>query len=115
LGRAAGLAVVIALLTGSPVQAVWAAPGLFVVQQVESHVLAPLVLGRAVRLPPLVVLVVVLIGAAVAGLLAMLIAVPVTACARFVLQHRRTLPRGLASAPSWRHRRRELPTRWKAR
>lgn len=83
------LAVAIALLTGSLLQAVAAAAVILVVQQVESHVVSPLVLGRVVRLPPVVVLVVVLVGAAFAGVVGMLVAVPVTACARVVAQHLR--------------------------
>ncbi|MFE7765334.1 AI-2E family transporter [Streptomyces sp. NPDC057438] len=81
------LAVAIALLTGSLLQAVGAAAVILVVQQVESHVVSPLVLGRVVRLPPVVVVVVVLIGAAYAGVIGMLVAVPVTACARIVMRH----------------------------
>ncbi|URN13901.1 AI-2E family transporter [Streptomyces radiopugnans] len=84
------LAVLIALLTGDPWQALWAALALTVVQQVESQVVAPLALGRVVRLPPLVVLVVVLAGGVVAGVLGMLVAVPLTTSARIVARHLRT-------------------------
>ncbi|MGK5448010.1 AI-2E family transporter [Streptomyces radiopugnans] len=51
---------------------------------------APLALGRVVRLPPLVVLVVVLAGGVVAGVLGMLVAVPLTTSARIVARHLRT-------------------------
>lgn len=85
------LAVTIALLTGNPLQAVWAAVVIFIVQQVESQVVSPLVLGRAVRLPAIAVLIVVLLGGLVAGLIGMIIAVPVAACVRIVLWHRSSL------------------------
>ncbi|MDG9702823.1 AI-2E family transporter [Streptomyces sp. DH37] len=83
------LAVAIALLTGDPWQALWAALALTAVQQVESQVVAPLALGRVVRLPPLVVLLVVLAGGVAAGVLGMLVAVPVTTSARIVVRHLR--------------------------
>jgi predicted PurR-regulated permease PerM len=83
------LAMVIALLTGSPVQAVWAGLVILIVQQLESHLVAPLVVGRVVHLPPLVVLLAVLVGAVLSGLLGMLVAVPIAACIRVVLEHYR--------------------------
>ncbi|HXY85905.1 MAG TPA: AI-2E family transporter [Gaiellaceae bacterium] len=48
-----------------------------VYQQVENHVLQPLVYGRTVRLSPLLVLVSVLVGAELAGVLGALAAIPV--------------------------------------
>jgi predicted PurR-regulated permease PerM len=46
-------------------------------QQVENHLLQPLVYGRTVQLSPLVVLVAVLAGAEIAGILGALAAIPV--------------------------------------
>jgi len=46
-------------------------------QQLENHVLQPAIYGRTVQLSPLVVLVAVLIGAALAGILGALVAIPV--------------------------------------
>jgi predicted PurR-regulated permease PerM len=48
-----------------------------VYQQVENHVLQPVIYGRTVQLSPLVVLVSVLIGAELAGILGALAAIPV--------------------------------------
>ena len=48
-----------------------------VYQQVENHVLQPLVYGRTVALSPLAVLISVLVGAEVAGILGALAAIPV--------------------------------------
>ena len=48
-----------------------------VYQQVENHVLQPLVYGRTVQLSPLVVLISILIGAELAGILGALGAIPV--------------------------------------
>ena len=63
-------------------------------QQLENHVLQPLVYGRTVQLSPLTVLLAVLIGAQLAGVLGALMAIPVAgsllAIARELLRYRRT-------------------------
>ena len=48
-----------------------------VYQQIENHLLQPIVYGRTVQLSPLVVLIAVLIGAELAGVLGALGAIPV--------------------------------------
>jgi predicted PurR-regulated permease PerM len=48
-----------------------------VYQQIENHVLQPLVYGRTVQLSPLAVLVAVLVGASLAGILGALGAIPI--------------------------------------
>ena len=64
-----------------------------VYQQVENHLLQPLVYGRTVQLSPLAVLIAVLIGAEVAGVLGALAAIPVAGAIQVVLvdwwKHRR--------------------------
>ena len=47
-----------------------------VVQQMESHVLAPLILGKTIGLHPVTVVIALLIGAKLAGILGILLAVP---------------------------------------
>jgi predicted PurR-regulated permease PerM len=54
-------------------------------QQLENHVLQPLVYGRTVQLSPLAVLVSVLIGAEVAGVLGALAAIPVAGAIQVLL------------------------------
>lgn len=51
------------------------------VQQLESHVLSPLILGASMQLRPVAVVIGMLAGAAAAGLLGMILAVPVMASA----------------------------------
>jgi len=64
-----------------------------VYQQIENHLLQPVVYGRTVQLSPLAVLISVLIGAEVAGVLGALAAIPVAGAlqvlVRDVLAHRR--------------------------
>jgi predicted PurR-regulated permease PerM len=64
-----------------------------VYQQIENHVLQPVVYGRTVQLSPLVVLISVLIGAELAGVLGALAAIPVAGTLQVILldylKHRR--------------------------
>jgi predicted PurR-regulated permease PerM len=67
-----------------------------VYQQVENHLLQPLVYGRTVQLSPLAVLISVLIGAELAGVLGALAAIPVAGGLQVIfmdwLRHRRGEP-----------------------
>ena len=79
-----GLAVVIALVSGQPLKAVWAALVLLVVQQIDNHLISPNVMGRAVQLHPVVVMLALLVGASFAGLFGMLVIVPLVAVVKIV-------------------------------
>jgi predicted PurR-regulated permease PerM len=57
-----------------------------VYQQVENHVLQPVVYGRTVQLSPLAVLISVLIGAELAGVLGALAAIPVAGSIQVILR-----------------------------
>ena len=62
-------------------------------QQIENHVLQPVVYGRTVQLSPLAVLIAVLIGAELAGVVGALAAIPVAGAVQVILvdwlKHRR--------------------------
>lgn len=76
----AGAAVVlVALVDGGMTQALLAAAVVVVVQQLESNLLAPAVLGRALPLHPLAVLLSVTTGGVLAGIAGAFIAVPLVA------------------------------------
>lgn len=77
--------------------------GFFVAyQQLENHVLQPLVYGRTVELSPLAVLCAVLVGANLAGILGALLAIPVAgsllAVGRELLLYRKELAEGVAAS-----------------
>jgi predicted PurR-regulated permease PerM len=76
---AGALAVAIAYTSEGPVTAVILAVVVLAVQQIEGDVLLPVVMRHQVRLHPIVVLVVLGAGAAIAGLIGALLSVPVTA------------------------------------
>jgi predicted PurR-regulated permease PerM len=71
---------------------------LLVDNQVEAHVLQPFLIGRYVRLHPLVVLVVITAGAALEGLAGAILAVPLTAAASAALTEVARDPQ----RPAWR-------------
>ena len=68
-------------------------------QQLENHVLQPLVYGRTVQLSPLVVLIAVLIGAELAGVLGALGAIPAAGALQVLLVDYLRHRRGAARAP----------------
>ena len=75
------VAVLVALVSGGPGDALLTLGVVVLVQQVEGDVLAPLVLGRAVRLHPVVILGALTGGAIIGGLIGAFLAVPVAAVA----------------------------------
>ena len=81
------LAALVALLNGDPWQAVWAVVIMTAVQQVDNHVITPMVQRARVHLSPLVIVLALIIGGALAGLLGVLVAIPATAAIRIVVGH----------------------------
>src|ERR1041384_1335338 len=67
-----------------------------VYQQIENHLLQPVIYGRTVELSPLAVLVSILIGAELAGILGALAAIPVAGSLQVLLldwrKHRHERP-----------------------
>jgi len=62
--------------------ALWVVVAFIVIQQVESQVLGPIIVGRFVRLRPATIILVILIGAVVSGIWGMLLAIPLAAGAK---------------------------------
>jgi predicted PurR-regulated permease PerM len=81
------LAALVALLHGDLTQAIWAVLIFTAIQQVDNHVITPLVQRARVNLSPLVIVLALVIGGTVAGLLGVLVAVPMTAAIRIVVGH----------------------------
>lgn len=73
------LAVIVALLTKGVIYALITLGLILAVQQLEGHVLQPLVMGRAVSIHPLAVVLAIAGGGVLAGIIGALLAVPVLA------------------------------------
>lgn len=84
--------IIIALTTGGGLsQAVAVAVVMAVVQQIDNHFISPIVMQRAVKLHPAVVMLALLAGGTLGGFFGLLLAVPATAVLKIVLGH------------AWRH------------
>ena len=81
------LAALVALLDGSLTKALIAVVIFTLIQQLDNHVITPLVQRARVQLSPMVIVLALIIGGSLAGLLGVLVAVPLTAAIRIVVGH----------------------------
>ncbi len=78
--------ILIAYVTLSPATALVVAVGYLAIQQLESHVIVPQVMKRAVGLNPLVVILAIAIGGRLLGIGGALLAVPITVVGQIVVE-----------------------------
>jgi predicted PurR-regulated permease PerM len=85
------VAVLVALVSKGPISALIILGVVIAVQQLEGHVLQPLIMGRAVALHPLSVILAIATGVVVAGIVGGLVAVPILAvlntAVRYLFEH----------------------------
>lgn len=81
------VAVLVALVAQGPWTALFMLIVVIVVQQIESHVLQPFLMGRIVAVHPLAIIFAIAAGVTVAGVVGALIAVPLAACLNGVVRH----------------------------
>lgn len=81
------VAVLLALVAHGPVSALIMLAVVIAVQQLESHILQPFILGRSVSVHPVAVILSILVGGTVGGIMGVLIAVPVAAVVNAVGKH----------------------------
>lgn len=79
--------VLLALVALGPVKALLMLAGVIAVQQIESHLLQPLLLGRAVKVHPLSVILAIAGGVVLGGIVGALVAVPLVAVLNAVGHH----------------------------
>ena len=79
--------VVIALTTGSPLQALGVVAIMAGAQQIDNHFITPQVMQRAVRLHPAAVMLALLAGGTLGGFFGLLLAVPVAAVVKIIVGH----------------------------
>lgn len=82
-----GLAVLVALVYAGPVAAIVMLAGVVGVNQLESHILQPLLMGTAVRLHPVAVVLAVSSGSIIAGIGGAVFAVPLVAAANSAVKY----------------------------
>lgn len=93
---------ILGALAISPVKALILLAYIIVYQQIESHVLNPLVYGRSVHLPGMVVVLSVIVGGTLMGIAGALIAIPVAEIIRLLLNELRSDQRLEASSEASR-------------
>lgn len=81
------VAVLVALVAQGPWTALFMLLAVIAVQQIESQVLQPFVMGALVSVHPLVIILAIVAGITVAGIFGALIAVPLAACLNGVVKH----------------------------
>ncbi len=81
------LAVSVSLVLGDWKMALWAAVAMVIVQQIDNHLISPIILRATVKLHPVLIILALLIGGSLAGLLGVLVAVPVAAATKIILAH----------------------------
>jgi predicted PurR-regulated permease PerM len=98
---AAIIVVLVAIAAADTTAAIVVGVFFIVYQQIENHVIQPLVYGRTVQLSPLAVLVSVLVGAQIAGVLGALAAIPIAGTIQvLLLEWRRGKLESLAARPA---------------
>jgi predicted PurR-regulated permease PerM len=81
------VAVLVALVTRGPVTALLVLAVVIGVQQLEGHVLQPLIMGRAVSIHPLAVILAIATGLVLAGIIGALVSVPIVAVLNTAVRH----------------------------
>ncbi len=94
---------VLLALTRGPAQALIVLIALMVYSQIETHVLVPRIYGQSLRLSPVAVIVALLIGGQILGIVGALLALPIAAGLRVLVEDLRIeLPGEFAGEPSAR-------------
>jgi predicted PurR-regulated permease PerM len=98
--------ILVALFQGEPLTAVWLGLLFLVLQQLEGHVVAPQIFGHSLRMNPLVVIFVLLLGGHFYGIVGALLALPLAAIVRettmYLRRHLVLEPWGTPSAAALR-------------
>ncbi|AOR23845.1 AI-2E family transporter [Clostridium taeniosporum] len=81
------LAAIMGLLSGTPIKIVYAIIAMIIVQQIDNNLLAPKIVGNSVGLHPVFTMLAILIGGNIGGLFGMLLAVPLAASFKVLLNN----------------------------
>ena len=82
---AVGLSILITVITGGLSKAFWMALIVIILQQIDSNIINPKIIGDSLEISPLLVIIAVTIGGAYFGVLGMFLAVPVAAVFKIII------------------------------
>ena len=80
------ISVIITIFTGGITQAIWMLVVVLVLQQIDSNIVNPKILGTSLNISPILVIFSVTVGGAYFGVLGMFLAVPVIAFIKIILE-----------------------------
>ena len=83
---AVGISTIITLITGGLSQAIWMLVVVIVLQQIDANIINPKIVGKSLKISPLLVILAVTIGGAYFGILGMFLAVPVSAVLKILVE-----------------------------
>ena len=83
---AVGISAIITLITGGLSQAIWMLIVVIILQQIDANIINPKIIGKTLKISPLLVLLAISIGGAYFGILGMFLAVPVIAIAKILIE-----------------------------
>lgn len=90
----AGLAATIVAFSSSLPLALYTLGFFVVIQQLENHILIPIIMGRTMKVHPVVVIVSLLAGGHIAGFIGIFLAVPIAVLAQEIFEHLAERKRG---------------------
>ncbi|PSL43548.1 putative PurR-regulated permease PerM [Salsuginibacillus halophilus] len=79
-------ALIIALFE-SPVTALWVVVAIIIIQQIESNLISPNVMGHKLKVHPLTIILLLLVAGNLAGLIGLILAIPAYAVSKVILQN----------------------------
>ena len=82
---AVGISILITLITGGISQAIIMAIAVIILQQIDSNIINPKIIGNSLEMSPLLVIFSVTVGGAYFGVLGMFLAVPIAAVLKIVI------------------------------
>lgn len=83
---AVGVSAIITLITGGLSQAIWMLIVTIILQQIDANIINPKIVGKSLKISPILVLFAVTIGGAYFGILGMFLAVPVIAIIKILIE-----------------------------
>ncbi|TCP31753.1 putative PurR-regulated permease PerM [Scopulibacillus darangshiensis] len=69
----------------SPLMALWVIVGVLIVQQIESNIISPQVMGKKLDIHPLTIIFILLVAGNLAGIIGMILAIPTYAVAKVII------------------------------
>ena len=84
---AVAISAVITLITGGLSQTIWMLIVVIILQQIDANIINPKIVGKSLKISPLLIIFSVTVGGAYFGILGMFLAVPVSAVIKILVEN----------------------------